>query len=93
MNGIKRGGYRVPGASAPLNPNEKPVRANGWLLSSWTLPGTCFDPYISVGHTVLSICGGSGSLMEACMLTGRSCIMFELDGLHFLVHCVASESI
>ena len=25
-------------------------------------------------------------MMEACMLTGRSCIMFELDGLRFLIY-------
>ena len=25
-------------------------------------------------------------MMEACMLTGRSCIMFETDGLRFLFY-------
>jgi len=25
-------------------------------------------------------------MMEACMLTGRSCIMFETDGLRFLIY-------
>jgi hypothetical protein len=33
-----------------------------------------------LGQVVLSLCGGSGSLMEAAMHLGRSCIMFEVNG-------------
>jgi len=37
--------------------------------------------YRFVENCVLSMCGGSGSLMETCMQVGRSCIMFEKNGL------------
>jgi len=39
VKGIKRGGYKTFGAKNPLNPNEKPKRANGWVISTWTNPG------------------------------------------------------
>lgn len=82
VNSLKRGGFRVPGSKTPLNPNEKPMRANGWLISSWTVQGVIIVSFsLLVGNTVLSLCGGSASLMEACMLAGRSCIMFEIDGM------------
>jgi len=35
----KRGGYRTSPSGPILNPNEKPPRANGWLIGSWTAPG------------------------------------------------------
>ena len=28
----------------------------------------------------MSLFGGSGSMFEACMHTGRSCVMFEING-------------
>src|SRR6185437_9941900 len=34
-----------------------------------------------VGSLVVSLCGGSGSFMQAAMETGRSCVMFEINGL------------
>ena len=74
----KRGGYRTAGSDAPLNPN-------GWVIRSWTAPGNNLLVDHCLGNTVLSMCGGSGSLMEACMLTGRSCIMFESDGFFCLL--------
>ena len=47
--GVKRGGYRLPGADKvfcwPLTsclggyPNEKPPLANGWLVTTWTERG------------------------------------------------------
>ena len=37
-----------------------------------------------VGQTALSLCGGSGSLMEAAMHLGRNCIMFGANGIFFL---------
>ena len=34
VNALKRGACRVPGASTSLNPNEKPPRANGFVIGS-----------------------------------------------------------
>ena len=93
MNALKRGGFRVPGSDRPVNPNEKPQRINGWLISSWTMPGNFLVIYLSLGNAVLSLCGGSGSLMESCIYTGRSCIMFEKDGLLFYIYYLPRAAI
>jgi hypothetical protein len=55
---------------------------NGWVLSTFTERGKLklVLQFIALGNCVLSLCGGSGSLMEAAMYTGRSCIMLELNG-------------
>lgn len=45
VNALKRGGFRLPGSKTTLNPNEKPMRANGWLISSWTLQGLSYVCY------------------------------------------------
>ena len=43
VEGLKRAGWKLPGADKPLNPNEKPARANGWALTTWTERGNfCF---------------------------------------------------
>ena len=85
VQALKRGGYRMPNASTPVNPYEKPAKANGWIITSWTEPGfTCIRFIFFVGNCILSMCGGSGSMMEACMMTGRSCIMFESNGTLFI---------
>lgn len=81
VKSLKGGGFRLPGSKRRLNPNEKAPQANCWTAGSWTVPGThCLSLFV-LGNTVLSLCGGSGSLMEICMRIGRSCIMFEKDGL------------
>ena len=97
VQGVKRGGYRVPGSDKVVilfsyvffqvaNPNEKPLMANGWLVGTWTAQGIfCLVSCIVVENCVLSMCGGSASLMETCMQMGRSCIMFECNGFFFSV--------
>ena len=70
VDGIKRTAYKVLGSPTALNPNEKSARANGWIVTTWCEPG----------HCVVAMCGGSGSMMEAAMNTGMSCLMFEKDG-------------
>jgi hypothetical protein len=90
---MKRGGYRAPGSNSPLNPNEKPAKANGWLIGSWTVPGNHPFVYHCLGNTILSLCGGSGSLMEAAMLAGRSCIMFESDGFFLFCYLCSRKTV
>ena len=43
----------------------------------------CSDKGLFRCDCVLSICSGSGSLMQACMETGRSCIAIEINGFNF----------
>ena len=43
---------------------------NGWILSRWCPRNS----------TVLSVCSGSGSMVEAAVCMGRSCISIEIDG-------------
>ena len=54
VKGIKRGGYKTFGAKNPLNPNEKPKRANGWVISTWTNPGRDLFVHHCLGNTVVS---------------------------------------
>ena len=61
VRAVKRGGYRVEGTEAALNPYEKPLLLNIFIVSSFT----------QVGDAVLSLCAGSGSLNEICMFLGR----------------------
>ena len=64
-----------------MNPNEKPP----WLMGGLRRRGlsvVSFDPLtMLLENYVLSMMGGSGSLMEAAIQTGRSCVMFESNGL------------
>ena len=46
-----------------------------------------------LGGCVLSLCGGSGSLMECCMQSGRSCIMFEKDGSNLFGFLISLKTI
>ena len=78
VHSLKRMRYRA-GTRLPLNPNEKNPKANGFVATTWAQYGSFF-PHLLKGNVVLSLCGGSGSLMEACTHTGRSCIMLEIDG-------------
>jgi len=43
---------------------------NGYILSRWCPRNS----------TVLSVCSGSGSMAEAAVCMGRSCISIEIDG-------------
>jgi hypothetical protein len=79
VHSLKRMRYRA-GGRVPVNPNEKPPKANGFVATTWAQHGLIISFFISAGNVVLSLCGGSGSLMEACMHLGRSCIMLEIDG-------------
>ena len=66
---------------AVINPNEKPLRANVWVATTFCSRGKVLCiMFIVLGGTVLSLCGGSASMVYACMLTGRNCISFEIDG-------------
>ena len=49
-------------------------------------PGSVILFSLSSGDMVLSLCGGSGSLMEAAMHLGRSCMMFEVNGTVRLIN-------
>lgn len=45
----------------------------------------CFS--IFLGGAVLSLCSGSGSMLESCMQAGRDCLGVEIDGIrkfHFI---------
>ena len=42
VRAMKKGGFKVPGAEKALNPNEKPLKANGYVISSWSKPGSLF---------------------------------------------------
>ncbi len=61
VQGVKRGGFRMEGKEYALNPFEKPVLLNGFLVTTFT----------QVGDSVISLFAGSGSLNEICMMTGR----------------------
>ena len=65
--------------------SEKPSKANGWVLTNWVERGThiFISSLASLGGYVLSLCGGSGSLMEAAMHCGRGCLMFESNRTYF----------
>ncbi len=53
-----------------LHPTEKPVTILRYLLKLFSNPGdVVLDPF-----------AGSGSAGEACLSTGRSCVMVEMDG-------------
>ena len=45
---------------------------------------------LSSYSTVLSVCSGSGSMAEAAISMGRSCILIELDGNYF--NCMIENS-
>ena len=65
-----------------LNLCEKAWMANGWVISTWTKPGELrYVHRCLLGDLVLSMCSGSGSMMQACMETGRSCVAIEINGL------------
>jgi hypothetical protein len=67
-----------------LNPNEKSMQSSGWVSQCFATTGKCilvvcyYDVFL--GGCVLSLCAGSGSLIETCMHTNRSCIAVEIDG-------------
>lgn len=52
-----------------VHPCQKPVNLLCQILEDWTNPG----------DIVLDCFGGSGSLLLACELTDRTCLMMELD--------------
>ena len=94
VQSLKRGGWKLPTDTKvsfvidvhcfaqALNPHEKPPRVNGWFLQSFVEQSIHLVLlHVSLGKIVLSLCGGSGSMMEAAMMTGRGCIMFEKSGL------------
>lgn len=86
MRSIRRGGYRFQ--DRVVNPNEKPIQACGWAVQAFTRPGISIlgeicDFFVIVGGVVLSVCSGSGSMLEACMQLGRSCLAIDNDGLIF----------
>ena len=81
VNSLKRMRYRhSAGGRVPVNPNEKPPKANGFVVTTFAQQGFSCTSLYSLGNVVLTLCGGSGFIMEACMHTGRSCIMLEIDG-------------
>jgi len=53
----------------PCKPSRSLVCSNRSVL---------FSP---VGGCVLSLCAGSGSMLEACLQLGRSCLGIEVDGM------------
>lgn len=61
--------FPKPAASRRLHPTEKPVELLEYLLRTYTLEG----------EVVLDFCAGSGSLGEACIRTGRRCVLVERD--------------
>ena len=61
VQGVKRGGYRMEGKDHPLNPFEKPVLLNGFIVTTFT----------QIGDSVISLFAVSVSLNEICMMTGR----------------------
>ena len=77
----KKGGFKVPGADKAVNSNEKPFSANGWVISTFSDMGMLILCLLSLGALTVSMCGGSGSFMQCAMETGRSCVMFESDGM------------
>ena len=77
----KKGGFKVPGADKAVNSNEKPFSANGWVISTFSDMGMLILCLLSLGSLTVSMCGGSGSFMQCAMETGRSCLMFESDGM------------
>ena len=92
VQGMKRAGYRPPGSQQVTSVILHFLLA---FESSWETPthewvgvdnmgGGRYTNFwfifrFVLGNCVLSLCGGSGSLMEAAMNTGRSCIMFEAN--------------
>ena len=75
----KKGGFKVPGADKAVNSNEKPFSANGWVISTFSEMGTLILFSLSLGALTVSM--RSGSFMQCAMETGRSCLMFESDGM------------
>ncbi len=57
----KRAGFTAAGEQKALNPYEKAQLLNSFNVTSFS----------KVGDSVLSLFGGSGSMMEVCQLTGR----------------------
>ena len=57
----------------------------GLLLVGLSLVFLFWDANPSLGQCVVSLFGGSGSMFEACMHTGRSCVMFEINGCFSLL--------
>src|SRR6185437_10267282 len=76
----KNGGFRQGVSESTVNPNESHL----WLMDGLSLPSVIQVLYVVfsflVGSLVVSLCG-SGSFMQAAMETGRSCVMFEINGL------------
>ena len=84
VKSIRRGGYRFQ--DRILNPNEKPIQLSGWAIQAFTRPGSFllnvgYIFFFFVGGVVLSLCAGSGSMLEAAMQLGRSCIAVDADGM------------
>ena len=82
VKSLRRGGYRFQGRV--LNPNEKPIQLSGWAIQTFTKPGSFAVNiwlFFYVGGVVLSLCAGSGSMLEAAMQLGRSCIAVDADGM------------
>ena len=53
---------------------------NGWVLSRWCPRGS----------TILSVCSGSGSMLEAAIHMGGSCIFIVCDGIYINMFFVFS---
>ena len=86
VKGLKRGGYKIFGSKNHWTQTKSRKGPTDGLSLHGQIQVLDLFGHHCLGNTVLSLCGGSGSLMEACMLSGRSCLMFECDGsFHFLL--------
>src|SRR6185437_3288048 len=61
------------------------ARHGQWLGSIHVDQTRCsyLSAHLLLGDCVLSLCSGSGSMMQACMETGRSCVAMEINGVFF----------
>jgi hypothetical protein len=57
----------------------------GWIAQTFCRLGKRVHVVISntscLDGCVLSLCSGSGSMLEACMQPGKFCIGLEIDGI------------
>lgn len=77
---LRRGGFTYKGKL--LNPHEKPMQAMAWAIERFTKPGNFrFRRLEFLGSCILSLCAGSGTMLEASMQLGRDCLAVDIDGL------------
>ncbi len=61
--------YGSVSKSTAIHPTQKPVELLAYLIKCYTKPN----------ELVLDFAAGSGSLAEACAITGRKCVLIEMD--------------